>query len=130
NSNVLPGPHTSLSGWTLAAEKKYLRFFGLVGDISGQYGSPDAPANSTCQNAGGSPGGCIITSTRINQYNYLVGIRGGQSVWRIRPFAQALVGAVHTRESASGSSSSDTRFTMDLGAGVDFRVVSRIGWRM
>jgi hypothetical protein len=130
NSDVVAGHHSGLSGWDLAVEKKYLHFFGLVGDISGQYGSPRVPANGTCQNGGGSAGGCIITSTRVSQLNYLAGIRGGHSVWRIRPFAQVMVGAVHTRETAAGVSSANTGFTADLAAGVDLRLVSRVGWRM
>jgi len=129
NSDVVTGYHSGLSGWNLAVEKKYLPFIGLVGDVSGQYGSSRVPANSTCRGVG-TPGGCITTGSRVSQYNYLVGIRGGHSVWRLRPFAQFLVGAVHTRESASGISSSNTGFAMVLGAGMDLRLVPRVSWRM
>ena len=51
-------------------------------------------------------------------------------MWRIRPYAQALFGAVHTRVSSAGVSSSGTAFTADLGAGIDFRLVPQVNWRM
>jgi hypothetical protein len=130
NSDVVTGYHSGLSGWNLAVEKKYLRFFGLVGDISGQYGSPRVPANSTCSGVGNSPGACVIASSGVHQYTYVTGIRGGHSVWRLQPFAQALAGAVHTSQNAAGSASSNTGFTMVLGAGIDLRLVPRVGWRM
>jgi len=130
NSDVVAGDHTHLSGWNAAVEKKFLPFFGVIGDISGQYGSANPPADSTCRGAGSSPGGCIITSSGVSQYTYLTGIRGGHSVWRLHPFAQALFGAVHTRQSASGSSSSTTAFTADFGVGTDLRLAPRVNWRM
>ena len=129
NSDVVTGDHTHLSGWNVAVEKKYLPFFGVIGDLSGQYGSANLPANSTCRSAG-NPGGCIITSTGVSQYTYLTGIRGGHSVWKLHPFAQALFGAIHTRQSVSGTSSSNTGFTCDFGVGTDLRLAPRVNWRM
>ena len=128
NSDVVTGEHTHLSGWNVAAEKKYFRFFGVVGDISGQYGSSNV-MTSTCHSTSSTPGGCI-TNVSVGQYNYLTGIRGGHAVGRIHPYAQALVGAVRTRKRDSGTSTSATFFTLDLGAGLDFRLVPRVGWRM
>jgi hypothetical protein len=130
NSDVVTGYHTHLSGWNIAMEKKFLPFFGVIGDMSGQYGSANLPANSTCRSAGNSPGGCIITSTGVSQYTYLTGIRGGHSVWKLHPFAQALFGAIHTHQSVSGISSSNTGFTADFGVGTDVRLASRVSWRM
>ena len=130
NSDVVTGYHTHLSGWNIAMEKKFLPFFGVIGDISGQYGSSNLPANGTCRSAGSSPGGCIITSTGVSQYTYLTGIRGGHSVWKLHPFAQALFGAIHTRQSVSGTSSSNTGFTADFGVGTDLRLTPRVNWRM
>lgn len=128
NSDVVTGEHTHLSGWNVAVEKKYLNFFGVVGDISGQYGSSNVTA-STCHSTGSSPGGCV-TTVSVGQYNYLTGIRGGHSVWRVHPYAQALVGAAHTRQRASGALTSDTFFTIDFGVGLDLRLAPRVGWRM
>jgi hypothetical protein len=127
NSDIVAGANTHLSGWNLGLEKKYFRFFGVVGDISGQYGLSSVPT-SGCH-AGSSLDGCIST-VRVDQYHYLTGIRGGQSVWRFHPYAQALVGAEHSWQRTSGSSTSDLLFTLDLGVGIDFRLAPRVGWRM
>jgi hypothetical protein len=89
----------NLSGWNVSVEKKYLRYFGAVADISGQYGG-------------------------LTQTDFLFGLRGGASIGRLRPFAQALIGAVHAQESGS-----DTSFAEDLGVGADFRLVRRLSWR-
>jgi len=43
---------SNLAGWNVAVEKKYLRYFGVVADFSGQYGS-------------------------ASQTNFLFGLRGG-----------------------------------------------------
>src|SRR5208282_298291 len=50
-----------LSGWDTSVEKMYLRYFGVIADFSGQYGG-------------------------ATQSNYLVGLRGGASMGRLRPF--------------------------------------------
>lgn len=91
---------SDLSGWNVSFEKKYLRYFGAVADFGGQYGS-------------------------TNQYDYLIGVRGGASIGRVRPFAQALFGAVRT----STASISDTSFAEDLGVGADFRMTRLLSWR-
>ena len=100
----LSGKSSKLSGWNVAVEKMYLRYFGVVADFSGQYGG-------------------------VSQSNFLLGLRGGASIGRFRPFAQAMIGAVHARENASSGSTSDTSFAEDLGLGVDFRLMRLLSWR-
>ena len=95
---------SSLSGWNLALEKKYFRYFGAVADFSRLYGS-------------------------ASQSNFLFGIRGGASIGRFRPFAQVLFGAVHARESGTAVPKSDTTFAADLGLGIDFRLMRLLSWR-
>jgi hypothetical protein len=95
---------SSLSGWDASIEKKYLRYFGAVADFSGQYGN--------------------VTLT-----NFLLGIRGGAWAGPVRPFAQALVGAVHASESGLVPFNPDTTFAEDLGVGVDFRLTRRLVFR-
>jgi hypothetical protein len=95
---------SSLSGWNLALEKKYFRYFGAVADFSRLYGS-------------------------ASQSNFLFGIRGGASIGRFRPFAQVLFGAVHARESGTAVPKSDTTFAEDLGLGIDFRLMRLLSWR-
>ena len=96
---------SSLDGWNATVEKKYLRYFGAVADFSGQYGG-------------------------VSERNFLFGLRGGASIGSLRPFAEALIGAVHTQEKSSGISTSDTSFAEALGVGVDFRVTRLLGWRI
>jgi hypothetical protein len=103
--NPLSAESSNLNGWNLSVEKKYLRYFGAVGDFSGQYGG-------------------------ANQTNFLFGLRGGASIGRLRPFAQALIGAVHAHENSSAAPKSDTTFAEDLGVGVDFRLMRLLSWRI
>jgi hypothetical protein len=102
--NALSAKASSLSGWDLALEKKYLRYFGAVADFSGQYGG-------------------------ATQNNFLFGIRGGASLGRFGPFAQVLFGAVHARENDTAAPKSDTTFAEDLGLGIDFRLMRLLSWR-
>ena len=95
---------SNLSGWDTSIEKMYLRYFGAVAEFSGRYGG-------------------------VGETNFLFGLRGGASIGRLRPFAQATIGAVHVRENASTGSTSDTTFAEDLGLGIDFRLTRRLSWR-
>ena len=95
---------SNLGGWRGSVEKKYLRYFGAVADFSGQYGS-------------------------VSQNSFLFGLRGGASLGRFRPFAQALVGAVHAHETGS-SPKSDTSFAAALGVGLDSRLMRLLSLRL
>jgi len=95
---------SNVSGWNGSIEKKYLRYFGAVADFAGQYGA-------------------------LSQSSFLFGLRGSAAVGRFQPFAQALVGAVHTRAISSGSQS-DTSFAQDLGVGIDSRLTRLLSWRI
>jgi hypothetical protein len=96
---------SGLSGWNTSVEKKYLRYFGAVADFSVQYGS-------------------------VRQRNFLFGVRGGVSIGRFRPFAEALFGAVQVRENGSVVSKSETSFAEGLGVGADFRLIRLLSWRI
>jgi hypothetical protein len=93
-----------LSGWNTSIEKMYLRYFGALAEFSGQYGG-------------------------ASETNFLFGLRGGTWVGALRPFAQAMIGAVRTRENSSATSTPDTSFAEDLGVGVDFQITRRLLWR-
>ncbi len=122
--NLFSGQHASLNGWSMSAEKKYLPFFGLVGDVSGVYGSKGLPGSaSACGSAG-----CVVQSS-ISQYTFDVGIRGSYATNTIRPFAEALFGEVHTTESGLGLSNTNNGFDALLGAGIDCRLTRRLGCR-
>jgi hypothetical protein len=120
--NLFSGQHANLNGWELSAEKKYLPFFGLVGDVSGVYGSKGIPG-SACGSAG-----CLVSSS-VSQYTFDVGIRGSYATHTIRPFAEALFGEAHTTEYGLGLSNTNNGFDALLGAGIDCRLTRRLGCR-
>jgi len=94
---------STLNGWSVSAERKYLRYFGIVTDFSGEYGGASLD-------------------------NFLFGLRGGAWIGRFRPYAQVMIGAAHAR--ASGASiSPQTSFAESLGVGNDFRIVRLLSWR-
>jgi hypothetical protein len=95
----------NLNGWNASVEKQYLRYFGAVADFSGQYGG-------------------------VSQRNFLFGVRGGASIGRFRPFAEALFGAVHVQEKGLATSRSETSFAEALGVGIDFRLMRLLSWRI
>ena len=105
-NNIACDPFSSraadLGGWNTSVEKNYLRYFGALADVGQQYGS-------------------------VSESSYLFGFRGGAWVGRVRPFAEAMVGAVRARESGLDP---DTSFAAALGVGADLRVTRLIGWRL
>lgn len=121
--NLFSGQHADLSGWHVSAEKKYLPYFGLVGDISGLYGS----TNSTC--ASSYPGQCLAYAN-VSEYTFQTGIRGSFAASEVRPFAEALFGAARTGENGSGLSNSNLGFAATLGAGFDCRLTRMLGCRL
>jgi hypothetical protein len=122
--NLFSGQHANLNGWDMSAEKKYLPFFGLVGDVSGLYGSMDLPGSTTCGSAG-----CLVHSS-ISQYTFDVGIRGSYATKAVRPFADAMFGEAHTTEYGSGLSNTNNGFDALLGAGMDCRLTRMLGCRV
>jgi hypothetical protein len=121
--NLFSGQHADLSGWHISAEKKYLPYFGLVGDISGLYGS----TNSTC--ASSYPGQCLAHAS-VSEYTFQTGIRGSFAASAVRPFGEALFGAARTGENGSGLSNSNLGFAATLGAGIDCRLTRILGCRL
>lgn len=124
--NLFSGQHANLNGWDISAEKKYLPFFGVVGDVSGSYGSKDLPA--TCAGASGT---CLANAS-VSEYTFDLGIRGSYGAKTVRPFGEALFGEAHTTENSSGTGLSNTNNGFDamLGAGLDCRVTQWLGCRV
>jgi hypothetical protein len=95
------GGGVNLSGWNGALEGKVAPFFGIVADISGQYGSG------------------------VSQHSVLFGPRVSVAVGRVTPFAHVLFGVSHI----SGAGDSDTSFGDAIGGGIDYKLIKVIGWR-
>jgi hypothetical protein len=126
-ANFFSGEHANLNGWNVSTEKKYLPYFGIVADISGMYGSKDLPPNGACET--GSQMACLVNGS-VSEYSFQGGIRGSYAAPAVRPFAEALFGAVHTGESGPGLSNSHTGFSETLGAGLDCRLTRLLGCRI
>jgi Outer membrane protein beta-barrel domain len=108
---------TNLNGWEGSLEGKVLPWVGFVADFNGLYGSQNVAVNST-----------FSADTKLN--TAVFGPRVSVSVGKLTPFAEALFGASHIHESATGFSESDTSFATALGGGIDYRLIHGIGWRV
>lgn len=104
-ADLVSNDGVNLNGWEGSLEGKVLPWVGIVADVSGHYGS-DADASV---------------------YTVLFGPRVSVPVGKLTPFAHALFGAGH--ESLNAVSASDTSFATALGGGVDYKLVSAVGWR-
>jgi opacity protein-like surface antigen len=127
SADVSSSNRANLNGWNASVEGKVLPFIGIVGEFSGYYGSV-VVGNPACTAVPGVP--CPALSASTNIHSFLFGPRVSVSVKKVRPFAQALVGAGHISESASLVSDSDTSFAYALGGGVDYHLVPLISWRL
>ena len=100
SADLLSSDRTNMNGWNGSLEGKVLPFIGIVADFSGNYGTAGIPPNSLCN--GIVSGSCSGLSANTNIYSYLFGPRVSVTVGKVRPFADALFGAGHITESASG----------------------------
>ncbi len=105
-----------------------LPFIGFVADFSGNYGSAGVAPNPACTALISGP--CSGLSASTDLYSYLFGPRVSVTVGKVRPFAEALFGAGHITESASGFSNSNTSFAYAVGGGIDYHLIPLISWRV
>jgi hypothetical protein len=99
------GGGANLNGWEGSLNLKPMRWFGIVSDFSGSYGSPFGPTTSF--------------------YTYLFGPQINLPA-RVSPFVHVLVGGAHT----STGPFSDTTFASAIGGGFDTEVLPHVYWRM
>jgi len=115
----------SLNGWEGSLEGKLfpIPFLGIVADFSANYGDlkfPNPAATCPVQID------CEPLSVNSHVDNFLVGPRVSVSVGKFRPFAEALIGVGHVTTHGFGS---DTSFASGIGGGLDYRLISLLGWR-
>lgn len=108
---------TNLNGWNGSLEGKVLPWVGFVADFSALYGSQDSSPFSTFK-------------VDTNMKSVVLGPRVSVPIGKLTPFAEALFGASHRHDSASGFSESDTSFATALGGGVDYRLIHGLGLRV
>ena len=132
SADLASGGRSSLNGWNGSVEGRVLPFIGFVADFSGYYGSAPVAPNPVCTVIIG--GSCSGLSASTDIHSFLFGPRVSVSVGKVRPFAEALIGAGHISENASGFSSgfsdSNTSFAYALGGGIDYRLIPLVSWRV
>ena len=125
NTNINGIQRQSLNGWEGSLEGKLfpIPFLGVVADFSANYGNLKFP-----NPAGTCPVGIVCPPLSVNSHvdNFLIGPRVSVSVGKFRPFAEALFGGAHINTNGFGS---DTSFATALGGGLDYRLISILGWR-
>src|SRR6202034_3804959 len=112
----------NLHGWEASFEGKVLPFLGIVGDVSGHYGSQTFTALT--------PNGPINDNVAGHEQEYLVGPRLSVPVGKFTPFAEVMVGAAHIHSGGSLSSPCNNSFAYALCGGLDYRLFRPIAVRV
>jgi opacity protein-like surface antigen len=123
----------SMNGWNVSAGFNANRWFGVVGDFSGNYNSPTQgdlfkPANCVLCTGG-------VSATVHNIYTFTGGPQLSMREDNLTVFGHVLFGGVHTRADlvsnvTPSASISTTSFTVMVGGGVDFTLARRITLRI
>jgi opacity protein-like surface antigen len=116
----------SLNGWDASASIRLFHWLRAAGDVGAGYGTVPVAFSSLL--------GSGKVNANTNLHTYLFGPRASVSVGRLTPFAQALFGLAHQSIAANAFITNvvqhDTAFAFDAGGGVDYRLVSRVAWRV
>lgn len=136
---------STFHGFEAAGVYNFSRYVGVKADLSGTYKSEDFSGTFTSV-----PGGSTTLSGKVNHslYNALAGIQvKDNSVEKtVKPFAHAMVGIAHLRDSVSsftcapaanctvfgnpnGTANTDTRFAGAFGGGLDIKLSDRFDLR-
>ena len=114
--------HPNLHGWEASFEGKVLPLVGIVGDVSGHYGSQSFVEVT--------PNGFQNINVTGHEQEYLVGPRLSVPVGNFTPFGELMMGAAHIHTGGSLPSPSNTSFAYALGGGLDYRVFRPIALRV
>jgi hypothetical protein len=115
-SVVRPGEGAPLlHGWTTGVTGHVTHWFGITGEVTGNY----------------TRLGVGNTSVHLGIHSFLAGPRVTlQRSQTVAPYGHLLVGPIRARMSAMGESESFTEFAYHSGAGVDVRLRPRLGLRL
>lgn len=111
----------NLHGWEASFEGKFLPFVGIVGDVSGHYGSQSFTE--------ATPNGPTNVNVTGHEQEYLVGPRLSVPVGKFTPFGEVMVGVAHIHTGGSLPSPSNTSFAYAVGGGLDYRLLGPIALR-
>ncbi|MCU1271585.1 MAG: hypothetical protein JWN74_2879 [Acidobacteriaceae bacterium] len=129
------GNHKNLSGWNLGVEEDtYAKWFGLVVDIGGGYGTNKL-------NLGTTGSVSVQARTRMRMYTATIGPQFTLRMsGRVQPFIRVLIGGAWERISANVLENNvpqfaevkarDEGFAYGGGGGIDFFFSKRVGLRL
>jgi opacity protein-like surface antigen len=135
---------TNLNGWNASLGVNLNRWFGLVSDFSGHYGSLNGPINflpNLCVPAGCASG---TISEHDKYHNFLFGPQFSLRAKKATPFVHALFGGSRLNRSGTQNlifppattptsvnfSGSTTNFAFAGGGGVDYNFTGKLSWRV
>ena len=106
---------TLRTGWYIDVAGNLTRMLAIVGQVGGNYRSRDLLGNEL----------------RFSMHEFMGGIRASsRGNAAVVPFGQALAGAVRANLSLQGEGVSVTKFALQFGGGVNWRLTQRIGIRV
>ncbi len=120
-----------LNGFQATLEGKVAPVLGIVADFTGHYGSLNFPVLCTfCAPS-------TTASANAHQYEVMFGPRISFPVGKFRPFAELEAGVGHVTTNGSAIANniilgfgSDTSYATALGGGLDYKIFSRVAWRL
>ena len=133
---------TNVNGWNASLGVNLNRWFGLVSDFSGHYGSSNAGIGVLpilC-----TPTACIITTSETDKYHsFLFGPQFTFRTKKVNPFIHALFGGSRLNQSGTTTfllpppppltlnfSTSTMFFAFAGGGGIDYKLTERLAWRV
>ena len=111
----------NLHGWEASFEGKVLPFVGIVGDVSGHYGTQSFTKPT--------PNGLQTINVTGHEQEYLVGPRLSIPVSKFTPFIEVMVGAAHIHTGGTLPGPSNTSFATAFGGGLDYRLFGPVALR-
>ena len=118
----------SLNGWDVSASVRVARWLRGAAEVGGGYGTVPMLFSEL------SPFPNQRFNANTNLHTYLFGPRVAVSVAKVTPFAQALFGLAHQSIAGNGvitnAEQKDSAFALDLGGGIDFSLISKLGFRI
>jgi opacity protein-like surface antigen len=99
----------NLNGWNASFSGNVTKWFGVVGDVSGHYGSPELF-------------GIGVPFLSVNTHSFLFGPGLSYRGDRVTPFAHFLIGTTRASAGLFGLSYSRSALSVAVGGGLDLRV--------
>jgi opacity protein-like surface antigen len=112
----------NLQGWDASFEGKILPWIGIVGDVSGHYGSQNFVEPT--------PNGPVTLKVTGHEQEYLFGPRLSIPVGRFTPFGEVFVGFAHIHTGGSLPTPANTSFATAAGGGLDYRLIRFVAVRV